>query len=465
MISFLSVSTAQFSITQLTNNEYDDGSGQVQINANGHVVWSGCDSETCNNPIETEIFLYDGTSTAQLTNDTYSDSTPQINDNGYVVWRQCPPIIDGSTCEILLYDGTTTTQLTDNSHNNKDPQINDNGHVAWFAFNQGIFLYDGTSTIQIPIVGTYEPHPRLNNNGHLVWRGSGSGIFLYDGTSTTQITSAADVSGPQINDNGHVVWSQYDGSDPEIFLYDGMSIIQITDNTLNEASPRINNNGYVVWDACDTPGPLGCTPSIPPFPGGDGDEEIFLYDGTDTIQLSNNKYYELRPLINANGVVVWTALIGLSSEIFLHDGTSTVHLTAQLVHARKPEISDNGHVVWSGFDGYYPYEVGDWEVFLAVPCSFNEDNDGDGYVSSACGGDDCDDFNPYLNLECGGSCTESAEASTYGGSSVYRASDLWTHLTYLLLPLCAMIVLRLTLKWKSGVMPWGRTKPSSRFAK
>ena len=32
------------------------------------------------------FYLYDGTSTTQLTDNGYADWAPQINDNGYVVW-------------------------------------------------------------------------------------------------------------------------------------------------------------------------------------------------------------------------------------------------------------------------------------------------------------------------------------------------------------------------------------------
>ena len=70
-----------------------------------------------------EIFLYDGTSTTQLTDNDYDDDCPQINDNGYVVWRDD----DGSDYEIFLYDGTSTTQLTNNDYDDYSPQINNNG--------------------------------------------------------------------------------------------------------------------------------------------------------------------------------------------------------------------------------------------------------------------------------------------------------------------------------------------------
>ena len=161
-----------------------------------------------------EIFLYDGSTTTQLTNNSYEDRHPQINANGYVVWYGQPPGTSGSDWEIFLYDGSTTTQLTNNSYDDWSPQINTNGYVVWYGGE---------------------------NN-------SGFEIFLYDGSTTTQLTNNSYIDvGVQINANGHVVWYGPQSSAGEIFLYDGSSITPITNNVYADFHPQINDNGYVVW--------------------------------------------------------------------------------------------------------------------------------------------------------------------------------------------------------------------------
>jgi hypothetical protein len=96
------------------------------------------------------------------------------------------------------------------------------------------------------------------------------------------------------------------------------------------------------------------------------------------------------------------------------------------------------------------------------------DDDIDGYLSDACGGEDCDDNNAAVNpgvpencldllnvdedcdglansadADCNvGTCT-GATASTLGASPAYGASDLGKHLVYLLLPVGAVIGLRI----------------------
>ena len=43
---------------------------------------------------------------------------------------------------------------------------------------------------------------------------------------------------PKINNNGYVVWEGYDGTDWEIFLYDGIETIQLTDNSYDDLTLR-----------------------------------------------------------------------------------------------------------------------------------------------------------------------------------------------------------------------------------
>jgi hypothetical protein len=93
-------------------------------------------------------------------------------------------------------------------------------------------------------------------------------------------------------------------------------------------------------------------------------------------------------------------------EIFLYDGTSTTQLTNNdLLHDIAPQINDNGWVVWGGQDG------SDYEIFLATPSS--------GY-----------------------SATANAEASVYSLGSV-TASGTFNGLTLILIPLGAVIALRI----------------------
>jgi len=190
-----------------------------QINNNGHVVWYGLpDDEE-----DTEVFLYDGTTTNQITDNGYDDERPQINDNGHVVWSGRP---DNQDLEIFLYDGTTTNQITDNGYDDERPQINDNGHVVWLGRHAGqdleIFLYDGTTITQITSNGYDDYAPNINDRGHVYWS-DGQEIYFSNGTTTNPppiITPGHSFRGLQINNKGDLVWRGWDsvGSDYDIFL-------------------------------------------------------------------------------------------------------------------------------------------------------------------------------------------------------------------------------------------------------
>ena len=135
---------------------------------------------------------------------------------------------------------------------------------------------------------------------------------------------------PRIH-NDQIVWCDSDGNDLEIYLYDGTQVVQITNNEYNDYLPEIHN-GMVTWVGHD----------------GGTDTEIFLYDGSSIIQLSNNEYFDSEPQIH-NGMVTWVGHDGHDSEIFFYDGVTMTQLSNNGYTDYQPQIHD-GLVVWDGFD-------------------------------------------------------------------------------------------------------------------
>jgi Tol biopolymer transport system component len=138
----MSIAEAAYSTKSITQNAYTDWS--PQINDNGRVVWQGFDGT------DFEIFVYDNAMhvTTQLTNNTYEDNSPQINNNGQVVWVG-QTYFGGGNKDIFFYDGTTTLRLTNNTVDEIAPMINDNGQIVWYGFDgtdYEIYLYSGASS-------------------------------------------------------------------------------------------------------------------------------------------------------------------------------------------------------------------------------------------------------------------------------------------------------------------------------
>ncbi|MCP4710786.1 MAG: biopolymer transporter Tol, partial [Planctomycetes bacterium] len=166
--------------------------------------------------------------------------------------------------------------------------------------------------------------------------------------AVTQLTNNSynDYS-PKISANGYVTWCGDENSnenfcgdplrsDSEIFLYDKTNIMRLTDNHYEDIDPQINANGQVVW----------C--------GHDGaDWEIFFYDGITVARLTNNSRQDLGPQINDSGHVVWYG----NGEIFFYDGTDITRLGNNSTDL-NPRINGKGHIVWQHYDGH------DYEIFL-----------------------------------------------------------------------------------------------------
>ncbi len=167
---------------QLSDNDYGDY--DPEINNNGQVIWRGGG-----------IWLYDGSSSEEISN---TGSGHQISDNGEVVWYDYETTV-GDDTEIFLYDGATTTQLTHNNDDDTVPHINATGEVVWtgshlfFETDMGafsrdtIFLYDGTETTGLATTyGSAFPSraPKIGGDGTVVWSGKyylpeyGSDIYL-----------------------------------------------------------------------------------------------------------------------------------------------------------------------------------------------------------------------------------------------------------------------------------------------
>jgi hypothetical protein len=296
-------------ITQLT---YDDNTWNTGacISGNGHIAWVWENPYT--NPGKRKIKYYNGSTTSVIADPNNLVSSPSITDETIIWMGRIGPSSSGNSInEIWLYNGSTTTRLTENSYSDSNPTINLNGQAAWvgsvpFASSE-IFYFDGSSTIRLSNNQLIDDSVQINDTGYVVWQRqnisnytSNYNIYLYDGITTKRIsTLVGDDKFPQINSDGNVVWQGHDGSDNEIFLYDGNTVTQLTDNSYDDACPNINDRGYVVWKGYDG-----------------NDYEIFFYDGSTTVQISDNDFDDavgnLPVEINNNGDIYWSA----NGEIF-----------------------------------------------------------------------------------------------------------------------------------------------------
>jgi len=294
-----------------------------------------------NTNIETGLFPLDIIENPiRLTNNSYKDQEPKINDVGQVVWRGGgnPGYLD----EIYFWDGYNTLKLTNDNYPDSNPQINNNGEVVWQGGeDQQIYFWDGFTITQVTYTGL-NARPQLNDCGQVVWHGediSGLGldIYLWDGYNTTKITDTPypyDDVWPMINNNGQIAWElEEQTKDTEVYFWNGSDIIQITDNNVYDINPKINELGQVVWYSYD---------------GSNTDTyEICYWNGTDAIQLTDNNYEDSGASINDDGYIVWTGFDGNDYEIFLWDGNQVTQFTDNIYSEYDANINNNRQIVWS----------------------------------------------------------------------------------------------------------------------
>jgi hypothetical protein len=215
------------SVRQLSNNSHHDSF--PQINSRGHIVWAG----------EWDVYLWDSNSARRLTH-SRRNSRPQINDSGQVVWSGST---DGLDDEIFLWNGSTSRQLTDNLSPDLYPQINNRGQVTWLGGDWQVFLWDGAAVRQLSSRSIVNSEPKINNAGQVVWEGHdhvGYQVFLWDGAAVQTIYQSRSGAGQlQINDQGQVVWISYDeSSHVSLFLWDGASVRQLTRDAISDRIRR-----------------------------------------------------------------------------------------------------------------------------------------------------------------------------------------------------------------------------------
>ncbi|NQT86762.1 PEP-CTERM sorting domain-containing protein [bacterium] len=314
-------------VTQLTDDSLLVDEQKI---SGSNIVWKG---RTASDPDWSEVYLYDGTTTTNISNNDISDYWPHVSGSN-IAWYSSDGTPANDT-EVFFYDGATVHQLTDNDVRDADPTLS-GSNVAWEAFDGNdfeIFLYDGTTITQITDNDIDDRRAQVSG-ANIAWRQGDANtardeceVFFYDGTTVTQLTDNAFYDHiPQVS-GSNVVWHGDDGDDNEIFLYDGTTTVQLTNNSLYDEHPQVSGSN-VVWY------------------GYDGDDyEIFLYDGTTVHQLTDNDVRDDEVHVDGSNVV-WRNPDG----VFFYDGATTTQLTTNADGVRRPRVSGS-NVVWRGSDG------------------------------------------------------------------------------------------------------------------
>lgn len=314
-------------IQQLTNS-IDGVYDEADINNNGEIAYM--------KRVGTyyEIFLWDGYTSHQISDNSFHDILPKINNNGEIVWY-------GYDNNIYFWNGDSVIQVTPDSMSPGDQfDINDNGEIVWrdgYDGDNEIYHWDGQAISKITENSYDDRNPLISDNGNVTWVGIDGDwdIYSWDGSIISQIsTSTNNDQMGDINSKGEIAWYVYDGSDTEIFLWDGATTTQVTNDATDDDYPRLNDNGEVTWMGVDT------------------EWEIYFWDGEDITQITDDDKHKEYPKINNNGELAWyTEMGGGAWEIFFWDGRDTIQVTDTGTTDYRVNINDRSELIWNGYTG------------------------------------------------------------------------------------------------------------------
>ena len=149
-------------------------------------------------------------------------------------------------------------------------------------------------------------------------------------------------------DGDVVVWVGEEGFGRrrEIFMYDGTQVRQLTDDRFSDEFPQVSGS-TVVWRSNRPQDPEDTL----------GAPQVMIYDGSAVRQLTTGLgVYQ----IDVDGpYITWAGLTEQETAgIFLFDGEDIREITSDARWSQHPVVSAEGNVAWTGWDGE------DWQIFL-----------------------------------------------------------------------------------------------------
>ncbi len=133
-----------------------------------------------------------------------------------------------------------------------------------------------------------------------------------------------------MNDRGQVVWQERYTANPGVFLWDGTQVQQLSQENSEPANPQINHAGQVVWKGTK-----------------DQRARVLLWDCHSVRQLSSDDASAGDPQINDAGQVVWfqSTLSGMGA-IYRWNG-SAVEKVVDTPNAPLLQLNRQGQIAWA----------------------------------------------------------------------------------------------------------------------
>ena len=211
--------------------------------------------------------------------------------------------------------------------------------------------------------------------------------------------------------NGTIAWIGTGGSDDDIFYWDGSTTVNVSDNAFCcDDSPSLFNRA-IAWEGSDL-----------------SDSEIYYWNGINIINITDNNVSDRRPS-HYNGTVAWEGWDGNDFEIYFWDGTTTINVSNNNDYDDLPSLH-NGSIFWRRWDGN-DYEIFFWDGNTTTQITNNntdEERPSNYNGTVAWVASDGSDFEIYYwngttTTQVTNNGTNDDYPSLYNGTIAWQASD------------------------------------------
>ena len=352
------------------NDTYDDTVDAFPLDPN---EWLDTDGDLVGD--NSDAFVTDNTEWLDSDLDGIGDNADQDDDNDGII----------DINDSYPNDQYNTIRITENGRSNGFPKL-DGNHIAWRGYTSSgvstIYYENLTTGTRVDVGSTatvrgFTGIPSLSN-GQVAWRVWDDAtdrlyIYLWDGAQTRLITDYPVGNFPMpwgylpsyhsvdvALDNGQIAWAGWDGNDYEIYLWDGANTTQITDNSVNDYEAQLNN-GQIAW--------TGVEANSTSF-------DVFFWDGLTITNVSNRPGYPDEDAHLMNGEIAWSGYNKFETkrDIYLWDGNTTKVVSPLVKQDFEPQINNsNDFITWNNTDNI-DYNIFVWDGYetsqLDIPTAY-----------------------------------------------------------------------------------------------
>lgn len=241
-------------VTKLTTRLTETAAYGLEPRVDGdRVVWRGAKQGSS----WSEIFMWDGTQTLQLTHNDYVNRTPVISGDqvAYLSVRE------SGVEQVVLYHhaDTSHTLLTNDSYNNWNLNFSD-GYIAWThltidANGSGyeLYLWDGHEVLQISAGGCFAgSHIEISGSRVVLDGRCYPGINYYD-ANTKSMTAISSTGDGAVISGDSLAWVErkVDTGSNEVYFWNGRYATRVTYDDLRDEFLSLSGSNITWWRSVD----------------------------------------------------------------------------------------------------------------------------------------------------------------------------------------------------------------------